>query len=215
MIAACLLTCGPGRAAETVRTARAFEELNRGRSDVVMIHADGGGPGQEENLAIASAHGFRTIHAPSSRVGQVVSFRAMFDECLERGDLMLWLENDWEMVRPLPQAELFEELDFIEQFRLFGARKMQKDGPRAMAGKHIIGTKIPIEWKALPDKPWEIARCHWGAGGTIVRPEALEPFAALPRMKDTITASVALLSARPTENYLWHIGATTTEGFFG
>jgi hypothetical protein len=217
MIAACLLTCGPERGGETIRTAESFARLNAGRDDLVRYHVDGGGEGRDRNIEIAREYGFVTLHAPDRREGQIESFRAFLDTTLRRGaDFMLWLENDWESVAPIPPISFFNPLVYVDQFRLFGTRKMQGNGPRALAGPHRIGTKTLIDWADHPDFPaWEMARCHWGAGGTIVRPEELEPFKDRPRMKDIIVAANDLRSMRVKENILWHIGETTTGGFFG
>lgn len=215
MIAVCLLTCGDDRLQHAARAAHSFARLNHDRGDLVLLHVDGGGPGRIENLEIAKTFGFNTVDAPVERVGQIESFRTFLD-AVSGFPLMLWLENDWESERPIPRFSFFRGLPYIEQFRLYGTHKMRGDGPRAPAGTHVIGTKEKIIWSSRDDLPgWEEGRCHWGAGGTIVRPEILEPFRDGPRLKDVIVSSAHLRTVRPVENYLWHIGETTTKGFFG
>jgi hypothetical protein len=214
MIAVCFLTCGPDRLEVAARTAESFAHHHRGRDDLTLLHVDGGGPGRVENIRIAKSAGFATAWAPIERVGQIESFRFFLDGAGDF-DLLLWLENDWETERQIPPLEFFQGFPGIEQFRLYGERKMKGDGPRALAGRHRIGTKIPIAWQCAPAIGWQVARAHWGAGGTIVRPEALARHAAGPRLKDVIVSANDLLSMRPFENYLWHIGEKTTAGFFG
>jgi hypothetical protein len=217
MIAVCLLTCGPARQVETHKTAASFARFNSGRDDLVLLHVDGGGAGREENLAIAKTYGLETIHAPVAREGQINSLRAfMADARVTASDLVLWLENDWESDAPIPPPAFFHGLEHVDQFRLFGARKMRGNGPRAPAGQHIIGTKTLIDWEESARDGWDIGVCHWGAGGTLVRPWVLRAgAAAAPRLKDIITTATHLVTMRPTENILWHIGAETTGGFFG
>lgn len=214
MIAVCFLTCGRDREREATKTAASFSAFNSGRRDLVLLHCDGGGPGRVENYAIAKAHGFATVWSPFERVGQIESFRFFFD-AVGDFDFVLWLENDWASDRPIPTVSFLRRFPEVDQFRMYGARKMRGDGPRAPAGAHIIGTKTPIDWKPLGELSWDMARAHWGAGGTIVRPRALAPFVGRPRLKDVIVGANNLLTMRPRENYLWHIGETTTGGFFG
>lgn len=218
MLAVCLLTCGPERVAETARTASTFKAHNRGRKDVVLLHVDGGGEGSRVNQTIAAGHGFETISAPRKRVGQIESLRAFLaDRRVTTSNFVLWLENDWESERPLPPPEFFKANGHFAQVRLYGARKMKGDGPRALAGTHIIGTKTPIDWRPLEREPgWEKGRCHWGAGGTLVKPSILLGGAyEAARLKDIIVAANNCVTIRPVENILWHIGEKTTEGFFG
>lgn len=213
MIAACLLTCGDDRHAEAARAAHSFARFNAGRDDVVRLHVDGGGPGRIVNAGIAARHGFATVWSPIARVGQIESFRFFF-EAVDDFEFMVWLENDWESAAPLPSIDFLRKFHGVDQFRLYGSRKMRGDGPRAPAGTHLIGTKIPIDWKPSPDPAWECAWAHWGAGGTIVRPRVLAPYVDRPRLKDVIVAT-QLRTLRPRENILWHIGEKTTGGFFG
>lgn len=187
---------------------------------MILLHVDAGGEGAGSNVKIAAAGGFTTIWQPADRVGQIESFRAFMEFIL--GDpsieLMLWLENDWASERPIPPIEFFRSFAPIEQFRMYGERKMKGDGPRVFAGRHIIGTKKPIVWsdaKGAPKLDWEFGRAHWGAGGTIVRPTALNGLLDAPRLKDVIVGANDLYTLRPRENYLWHIGENTTAGFFG
>ncbi len=218
MIAVCFLTCGDDRLDLAERTASSFARLNAGRCDLVLLHVDGGGPGRASNNKIARAHGFETISSPVQRVGQIESLRAFLDDRRTRSaDFVLWLENDWESEKPLPSPVFFKANSHLAQIRLYGARKMRGDGPRAMAGEHIIGTKTLIDWKPVAREPgWEMARCHWGAGGTLVKPSILLGGANLAtRLKDIIVMADNCVSIRPVENILWHIGETTTGGFFG
>ncbi len=213
MIAVCLLTCD--RQELTARTVASFVAHNRGRTDLELLFCDGGSQ-TPENCRIAGAAGFKPVYVapPEHRVGQMTTLR-QFLKVTGEHEWILWLENDWESVAPVPTFEWLDNCG-VETVRLFGARKM-RSGPRALAGEHRIGTKELIDWQSLVDLPgWEHARAaHWGAGGTLIRRCRLTRFAHLPRLKDVITADPRLLSLRPVENIMWSIGETTTEGFLG
>lgn len=216
MIAVCLLTCG--REELSSRTVVSFREHNRGRSDLILLHADAGGPDTLRNRVIALNGGFRTVHAPTERVPQMASFRALLEEAALKGaEFVLWLENDWESVAPIPTLdELREHAEAgIVTFRLFGKRKMREDGPRALAGEHRIGTKDKIDWQPTAGGKWEAGLAHWAAGGSIATLAYLESQYHRKRLKDVITARNDLPSLRVTENIMWHIGEQTTEGFQG
>jgi len=129
-------------------------------------------------------------------------------------DWIVWLENDWESVAPLPShAFMAEATGVVDTIRLFGAKKFL-DGPRQNAGPHKIGTREPIVWS--PWSPnWEFGLAHWGAGGTMVRTDILARCSHLRRLKDVITHTTDLPSLRPMENIMWSIGHESTEGIIG
>lgn len=216
MIAVCLLTCG--RDDLTVRTAHSFEFFNAGlRSDLICLHADCGGHGPHRDV---ETFGFRTVHAPRERVPQMVSYRALIEEAALKGaEFVLWLENDWESVAPIPTLDWLRKArdeHGIVTWRLFGERKMRGDGPRAMAGEHRIGTKDRVHWiDCLEFEGWQRGHTHWAAGGSIATLAHLESQLHRPRLKDVITAKNDLPTMRPVQNVLFHIGHETTPGFQG
>lgn len=216
MIAVCLLTCGPERLAVTCETVGSFLAFNSGRRDMILLHADGGGAGARENCDVAEDAGFTTIAAPADRVGQIESFRSFMGFVLADPaiEAIAWFENDWASAKPLPPIDFLHRWPGVDQFRLYGDRKMRGYGPRAPAGDKHIRTKRPLEWSQSKESGWEHGYAHWGAGGTIVRPRAIKPWLDLPRLKDVIVAT-DLDTMRPKENILWHIGEATTRGFFG
>lgn len=212
MLAVCLLTCD--RPELTARTLASFATHNVGRSDLRLLHADGGSQ-TKDNVDLAEKYGFWSLVAPGAarRIGQMETLRILLSEVTRLGiDWVVWLENDWESVAPLPSDAFCEAAD-VETVRLFGRLKF-RDGPRAPAGRLRIGTTVPIEWRA--DRPgWERGRAHWGAGGTIVRTAVLTRQVHQRRLKDVILAENNLVSLRPVENIVWSIGQETTEGFQG
>lgn len=219
-LAVCLLTLD--RCDLTAITVRSFVEHNRARlGDFELLHCDGGSA-WPRNVEIAKRYGFRTLLAPpaTERVGQFVCLLAFLDGAYAAGaDWMLWLENDWQSVKPLPWPEAFRE--GVETVRLFGELKFQS-GRRRRAGRFRIGTNELIEWHRSAVDGWEEGFAHWGGGGTAIRVEALEHLIARargrhpsPRLKDVIAADPRLVSLRPTENVMWSIGLETTPGMIG
>jgi hypothetical protein len=179
MIAVCMLTCG--RADLTLKTANSFRKINAGRSDVLLWHVDAGPADrkQERNCAIAKFFDFDTLRAPAVREGQIDSFRVFMTAIAGSPvDFMLWLENDWESTHTIPTLEQLRGFAEVDQWRLYGHRKNAAGGPRSRAGTKNLGDGSALEWRPSQSiKGWEFTpRAHWGAGGTIVRPEKLQPF---------------------------------------
>lgn len=212
MIAICLLTCD--RPELTVLAASSIQKYHPNRKDLLRLHCDGGSV-TDENVQLASAYGFTTLIAPKreDRIGQMATLRIFVQKArLEGCDWILWLENDWECVAPLP-TEDFLRSSGAETVRLFGEKKM-RDGPRQWAGTRRILTQERINWRPAMEG-WETARAHWGAGGTLVKTAILERQLHQPRLKDVIKAENYLLSLRPLENLMWCNGLVTTEGVIG
>lgn len=210
MIAVCLLTCD--RPELTVLSASSFQKYQT--EDALLLHCDGGSL-TDENVQIAKSYAYRTLVAPSreNRIGQMATLRFFVGAAWEAGcHWILWLENDWEAVAPLPTEE-FLEWSGAETVRLFGAKKM-RSGPRQWAGTRRMNTEERIEW--VPVLPgWEGGRAHWGGGGTFVQTDILRRQLHLPRLKDVITAENNLVSLRPVDNLMWCNGLHTTEGVIG
>lgn len=212
-LAVCLLTCD--RHIYTATCVKTFVEQNRAQFDTMhLLHCDGGSLWQN-NVRIAQRAGFRTLIAPKreDRIGQMACLRIFLEEAARLGsEWILWLENDWESVKPLPDAEWLAQCD-ADTVRLFGEMKF-RGGHRAKAGEHRIGTSERIAWVPLR-AGWEFGYAHWGAGGTLVRRSVLERQLHAERLKDVITADLRLLNWRPTENIMFSIGEETTAGFMG
>jgi len=210
MIAVCLLTCD--RPELTAIAAESFDRHHR-RRQMLRLHCDCGSGHTEENVSIAKAHGFTTLIAPDERIGQMATLK-VFLEAVTKANCqwLLWLENDWETVAPLP-SEQFLRNSGADTVRLFGVKKM-RSGPRQWAGSRRILTQEPIDWQ--PDMPgWESGRAHWGGGGTLVKTEVLQRQIHQSRLKDVIKAENNLLSLRPVENLMWCNGLETTPGVIG
>jgi hypothetical protein len=135
--------------------------------------------------------------------------------CRPDREWILWLENDWESVAPIPDAKFLDRAarGDIETIRLFGAYKMRGTSARAPAGPHVIGTKRLIQWRESYSAGWEEGRAHWGCGGTLIRTDVLARHALLDGLKEIMHATADLLTLRPKTNIMWHIGAETTAGF--
>jgi hypothetical protein len=140
-------------------------------------------------------HGFDFDTLLSARSAKVRSSRSGYFMTAIAGvavEFMLWLENDWESTHPIPTLEQLRGFAEVDQWRLYGHRKNAAGGPRSRAGTKNLGDGSALEWRPSQSiKGWEFTpRAHWGAGGTIVRPEKLEPhrqpFLGRERMKDVI-----------------------------
>ena len=213
MIAVCLLTCD--RPELTVLAASSFHKHHHARTDLRLLHCDGGSV-TSENVDIARAYGYRTLIAPprAERIGQMATLRhfvaaAGLLEC----DWILWLENDWEAVGSIPTSTFCDHAD-VETVRLFGVQKFE-DGPRKWSGARRLLTRDRIDWQPHSYFGWECARAHWGAGGTLVKTSVLQRQLHQPRLKDVIKAENNLLSLRPIVNLMWCHGLQTTEGVIG
>lgn len=207
MIAVCLLTCG--RDELTGRTVASFEEFNTGRADLICLHADAGGSELQEWGS------FKLIDAPAERMPQMHSYRALIGEAAVRGaEFVLWLENDWVSVAPIPSIEFLQQTraeHAIVTWRLFGKRRMKSKTDRGLVRETQIGTDVPIDWQPVFGG-WEIGRAHWGGGGCIATLEHLESQIHRKRLKDVVTAKLDLLSLRSVENIMWHVGTERTPG---
>jgi len=216
MIAVCLLTCD--RPELTEQSVWSFVKQNNDRLEsFLLLHCDGGSHAPT-NCEIAKAAGFRTLVAPSprQRIGQMTTLLYFLQAARKyEADWIVWLENDWESVAPLP-SDVFIETSGADTIRLFGAKKF-RDGPRQNAGPHRIGTNDHILWEPWPGRTpgWEMGLAHWGAGGTMIRTDILARCSHLRRLKDVITHTTDLQSLRPLENIMWSIGHESTEGIIG
>ena len=217
MIAVCLLTCG--RVELTRRTVHAFEHWHRGiRDDLFCLHADGGpwGDSQIDNCDLAHDFGFVTIDRPDERVPQMASFRKLIEEAALKGaEFVLWLENDWESVAPIPTLEFLQatkKAHDVVTWRLFGKRRMKSKTERGLVRETQIGTDVPIDWQPSEFDGWEIGRAHWGGGGCIATLAHLESQFHRSRLKDVVTAKPDLVSMRPVKNTMWHVGEERTPG---
>lgn len=212
MIAVCLLTCD--RPELTAWAVSSFQKHHADRKDLLLLHCDGGSL-TDENVRLARAYGYQTLVAPrrADRIGQMETLRHFVQKALsESCAWILWLENDWESVAPIP-TEAFLHASGAETVRLFGVLKMH-EGPRKLAGTRRIGTDERIDWRPAMDG-WETGRAHWGGGGTLVKTSILQRQLHQPRLKDVITAENYLLSLRPLENLMWCHGLISTEGIIG
>jgi hypothetical protein len=204
-IAVCLLTCG--REDLTARTVDSFLAHNRAEG-MIRLHADDGSP-SERNRQIAVNAGFDTVHAPISRKGQMAGFRALLRAAIDRrAEWLLWLENDWEWVAPIPMDALTLGAECV---RLYGALKA-RTGPRAEAGRFIMGTTDPIVWRPIGGG-LERGEAHFAGPPSLTRPYALESLADGARSLKEVSLAGVLDTVRLVDNAVWHIGDTQTPGF--
>lgn len=201
-LAVCLLT--HDRHEMTARTLASFRAWAQQGGDI-LLHGDDCSL-RHDNRILARMYGFETVAVDN---GPLACLRAIWSEADARGAThILHLEQDWEFVRAMPR-------DFdAECVRLYGVRKERQDGPRALTGPHIIGTKQRIVWSWCRDG-WQRGLASWGGPPSITRTELLLDAAdkASPNMLNRVgeIASIArrlprLDSLRPTENIVWHIG---------
>ncbi len=207
-IAACLLTCN--RPELTEITASSFIRLNPGRTDIELLHADGGSD-TSENAEIAQRYGFRSLINPTARIRHMETVRIFIREVALRADWMLWLENDWESVEPLPDQGFFRRAteQKVETIRLFGTHKMRD----RIAGEYRLGTKDKINWKPWTEPGWEWGRAHWGCGGTIIRTSLIAALANRENVKVIMRERNEMLTLRPRHNIMFSNGEVTTPGF--
>ena len=201
-----LLTCG--REELTSRTLDSFAELNPDL-EAHLLHADDASA-TSQNCNMAEATGFRLVHRPSQRCGQMAALRALVNCAASIGvEFFMLLENDWEWDRALPpQMTMPPEIDVM---RLYGVSK-DREGVR-LAGTKVIGTEHPIRWEHWK-AGWQRGLAHFGGPPSIIRLEKLiEAMKNAATMKDISLATRHLRNLRPTRNFVFHIGTETTPGF--
>lgn len=209
-LAVCLLSCGrPHLTALTAASFMAMNPLLVGRA--AFLHADD--ESCPENRHAAQLAGFRTIHEPRDRLGLMAGLRALVHAAAEEGcDCLLWLENDWESVRPIANVPMLTRGPVgVECLRLYGAQK-QLDGKRP-AGRLDMTTGMVILWERV-DGAYEAAQAHWGGAPSVTWLDLLaEHCDDAPTMKDMARQVGSLRTIRPLENFMWHTGAETTPEF--
>jgi hypothetical protein len=200
-IAVLLQSCG--REDLTRRTVESFVEHNLPNGHkFLLLHADDEATGA--NAEIAKAAGFRTVFAPTERLGQMAGLKAMCAE-VEQHDIkwVAYLENDWESVARWPWGLLYTSK--VDTFRLFHERKAH-EGPRALAATNCLASGAPIVWERLPTLPYERGMAHFVAP-SITRADVLLPLVRECATVKDICRARPLRSVRPVENVVWHIGA--------
>lgn len=204
-VAVGLLTCG--REHLTRRTVETFLAHND-PSRFILLHADDASP-TLENQRIAQA-GFDTVYTCATRQGQMAALWALVRAAERRGaEWYLHLENDQEWVAEFPWHALTYGPECV---RLFGERKA-RSGPRAMAGKFLMGTKDPIIWHPLGDG-LERGEAHWPAQTCATRMHVMTGLCDGASSVKQMMLAGSLDTVRVTENVTWHIGdSEQTPGF--
>lgn len=221
-LAICLITCGRhDLTRQTIDSLLACNPGLAGRPDVVMLQADEPSMGRD-SLNAGIAAGFLPVHQPPVRAAQVDALRHLVDLAqIHDCSHVLWLENDWVSLEPLPWT-LLELAGVFDTVRLFGEwKRTDHDHPRARAGQHVLGTKRKIVWN--PVRPtrqpaqlfhgWEHGLASWAAGGSIIRIQHLLRHRHQPGLKRMMDAMGPLATLRPTWNIMASIGDQTTPGF--
>ncbi len=201
MIAVCLLTSGRARYTET--TLQTFTAHNQGR-DFLLLHADDGSP-DDWNMELADVYGFETVHRSKERAGGVPALRHMWNVAAQRGcERILHLENDFEWVGAVPDIEW-------PCVRLYGAMKGRGELYSLAAPINLVD-RTRVNW-AHHKTGWERGLIHFGGPPSIIDADMLVKAVAKAKvLKDIGLFTVDTL--RPTENIVWHIGATTTREAF-
>lgn len=198
----------------THRTVVSFiNHVYRGR--LTLLHADDGSE-TSDNIDIARAAGFRTVYMSCERRGQVPAIDALVRHALASGAThFMYLENDWEFVRPVPLAGIAYLAGNFTSVRFYGAWKRSTE-PKQKTGEHIIGTKTKIDWLPLTWAPgWEgTMAAHWGGPPSVTKIQPLaEALKTAKKIGDLNYSLARIPSARPIENFVEHIGLERTPGF--
>lgn len=215
MLAICTPACG--RADLTRRTLASFMQHNPVAANLARYMAvDFTGTADDEaNVAIASEFGWNVcaMRASGKRGGLMWSLESMTRHAAWAGaKQMLWLENDWECVKPL--GDIPSITKSVDCVRLYGAEK-QADGSRP-AGTFNMVTGLMIPWQPCGEiggQQWQSAKAHFGGAPSIVDLQCLLPFTDRPTMKDMAKAMGEIRTVRPSTNYFWHIGLDQTPQF--
>lgn len=209
--AVCLLTADRERMTDI--TIDSFTQHNN-PDRYIFLHADDGSE-TDENQKLASEAGFRTCYASKKRKGQIPAIRSLVRNARNAGAThILYLENDWLSMDPIPFGTVRALAHDVECIRLYGKFKRSID-PRQKTGEHVIGTKERVRWvdkKGFPG--WEVGMIHWGGPPSLVRADLIT--AALigaTRIRDLNYGMRRLITARPKYNIVEHIGLERTPEF--
>lgn len=174
-----------------------------------LLHADDGSE-DLRNLEIAQAAGFRTVRS-GPHAGQLANLRALLDAALDLGaEHFLLMENDWRWVRGLDDLPALPPA--VDCVRLYGAFK--DEARKRPARPFHMGGFSEIAWVESKWPGWHEAFAHWGGPPSIARVDVLRQLAAdALSYKGMSLRSMHLVTIRPAENFVFHIGDKTTEGF--
>lgn len=218
-LAICLLTCDrPEYTKATLKSLIATNwQLVCGiDADTILLHADDGSI-SDRNDKLASQYFFKKVYGrpKGNRGGAGIALRSMWRSAVEMGAThILHLENDWEIVAPIP---LFPGADTV---RLYGRKKERGEGPRSRTGQHIAGTSEKIQWIPSAYPGYELAQeASWGGPPSITKAAILiaatEPDDPPRSIKEITKALARIYSIRPIENIVFHIGEQKTPGTWG
>lgn len=205
-VAVGLLSCE--REDYTRRTVDSFLRHND-RRRFMLFHADDSSRDPISNLTIAADGGFETVYAKRSRAGQMAGLRALVEAAATDGaEWFIFQESDWLWEHPFPWHTLKYGAECV---RLYGELKA-KDGPRCVTGKHLMGTKTPIEWQPYADG-LERGKAHWGGPPSATRMDVMLELVDGAESIKAMSLRRPLDTIRVTENVTWHIGLEQTPGF--
>ena len=137
---------------------------------------------------------------------------------LDPDDLVLYLQSDWECVRPIPydMADILFDEPLIQSLRLFGVYKTA-EGRQACSRRHL-GSGRPIMWEPYPalGERVEVGYAHWTHCPSMTRARIVKPLlggTSIEREAIIRSARLGLLNARVLSNVFSHIGKARTGGF--
>lgn len=216
-ITVCLITCDREEYTErTLASFAAMNDLTRFR----LLHGDDASR-TPRNVDLAKSYGFNTVVWNGVRQGGQALRRDLVEvAALSGGEWILLLENDWEWARPFPWAE-FEALQALHPevycFRLYGAMKERTGRP--CNTRHVGKNGQPAGWRPAEGVPGcELGDIHWGAPPAVTRVPWLRFLHHGTRKESESckkSGQIPHLTARVTENVVYHIGATRTPRFRG
>lgn len=222
-IALCLITCERyDYTALTLKTLAEHNDLKR----FVLIHADDAST-DERIGPLVRGYGFQTYRS-TERFGVMATQRLAVMAARDAGcEWTLIQQNDFEWVRPFPW-QLFNCVVNDKQvycMRLYGHRKGRQGRlANAVAGpRHKGKDGAVVDWQpyrgtcfSVPDEPAEIGDVHWCSPPAVTRTDVLW-WLLDGALKDADcrlkSGELDLMTVRPVENVVWHIGEERTPNF--
>lgn len=218
-----ILTCD--RFELTRKTVNSLLHYNQGLS---IFYGDDASTDPKIHRLMAN-HGIKCIMRHNKRTGCSPSSEELINSvwAATEAPFMLYLQNDFESVRPLPLGvtqQIFDQRPDVGWIRLYGLNKnntIKGGNPTDPRNKFKPGQPL-VEWKKLKidDENIEIGDAQWSYHPAIHRSEVLRKLIkGATRERDVGIAAIrsGLLTARFMKNITNHIGIrkTTPGGKFG
>lgn len=202
----------------TLETFAAYSDL----ASFVLLHGDDASSDDRVG-PLARSFGFQTLRNVD-RSGVMATQRLVAHEAQAQGcDWTVILQNDWESVRPFPWT-LFGVVandPAVYCMRLYGVQKDR--GERKAGQRHKGKGGADAGWRPYngpeydwPIEPAEIGSIHWSSPPAATRTDLLVWLldgAERDRDCRIKSGSLDLMTVRPIENVVYHIGEERTPDF--